>query len=290
MKKTRKIIAVLLCVVLLACSFAACSSSGSDSDVTSSKTDSSVQSDDKNNKTDDDKDKSEKSDNSGKSDKKDTSDKSDKSNKSDNKDDSSKSSKDTIKKPDKPANVTSLKASSVTSSSVTLTWKKVKCTAYRVRVFDTKGNKLKDVTCKGNSYKVTKLESYTSYEFRVRAYNENDAGKSESKDSSITATTKSANTQRKIKISVLLPKNSAKSDTLNIYITNGKKTEKVKSAKVKCDGSTYTFTTSKKYQGVVTIKAELVDSKTSDSVKTDKKSVTLNLTKIGIVQIDGEDD
>lgn len=288
MKKTKnikKIIAALLCVILLVCSFSACSSK-TDSDTKDPTAGASVQSGAENNdSSNNDGDK-----NSDKTDKNDKTDKSDKSDNSGKKDTTTKPSKDTIKKPSKPADVASLKASKITTSSVTLTWKKVKCDGYRVRVFDSTGNKIQDITCKSNTYKVSKLDSYTNYEFRVRAYNENEAGKSESKDASITATTKAANSQRKIKISVRLPENSAKTDTLNVYITIGKKTEKIKTAKIKCDGSVYTFTTDKQYSSVVTIRAELVDNKASDTVKTDKKSVTLNLTKIGIVQIDGEDD
>lgn len=273
--KIKKILAVLLCVALLACSFAACSSKENESDSTSSTPDSSQSAEENNDsgeKSDDGKEKTDKSDKTEQSDKKD------------------KTSKETIRKPSKPSDVSSLKASKITSSSVTLTWKAVKCNGYRVRVFDSSGNKVQDITCKNNTYKVSKLESYTNYEFRVRAYNENEAGKSESKDASVTASTKAANSQRKIKISVKLPENSAKTDTLNVYIINGKKEDKIKTAKIKCDGSTYTFTTDKQYRGVVTIKAELVNNKASDTVKTDKKSVTLNLTKIGIIQIDGDDD
>lgn len=276
--KIKKILAVLICVALLACSFAACSSKENESDSTSSTPDSSQSAEENN-------DSGEKSD-----DGKEKTDKSGKTEQSDKKDKTSKASKETIRKPSKPSDVSSLKASKITSSSVTLTWKAVKCNGYRVRVFDASGNKVQDITCKNNTYKVSKLESYTNYEFRVRAYNENEAGKSESKDASVTASTKAANSQRKIKISVKLPENSAKTDTLNVYIINGKKEDKIKTAKIKCDGSTYTFTTDKQYRGVVTIKAELVNNKASDTVKTDKKSVTLNLTKIGIIQIDGDDD
>lgn len=278
--------AILLCVALLVCSFTACSSSKNESDVTSSAAGSSQSAQENNGGTDGKTDSKE----DGKKDNKQKDGKTDGDGKTDKGGKTTDSSGETIKKPSKPSEVSSLKASKITSSSVTLSWKKVKCDGYRVRVFNASGDKVQDITCKSSTYKVSKLDSYTDYEFRVRAYNENEAGKSESKDASVTASTKAANSQRKIKISVRLPENSARTDTLNVYIIDGKKEIKIKTAKIKCDGSTYTFTTDKKYKGIVTIKAELVDNKASDTVKTDKKAVTLNLTKIGIVQIDGDDD
>lgn len=278
--------AILLCVALLVCSFTACSSSKNESDVTSSAAGSSQSAQENNGGTDGKTDSKE----DGKKDNKQKDGKTDGDGKTDKGGKTTDSSGETIKKPSKPSEVSSLKASKITSSSVTLSWKKVKCDGYRVRVFNASGDKVQDITCKSSTYKVSKLDSYTDYEFRVRAYNENEAGKSESKDASVTASTKAADSQRKIKISVRLPENSARTDTLNVYIIDGKKEIKIKTAKIKCDGSTYTFTTDKKYKGIVTIKAELVDNKASDTVKTDKKAVTLNLTKIGIVQIDGDDD
>lgn len=289
MKKSnriKKIMAILLCVALLVCSFTACSSSKNESDVTSSAAGSSQSAQGNNGGTDGKTDGKE----DGKKDDKQKDGKTDGDGKTDKNGKTSNPSDKTIKKPSKPSEVSSLKASKITSSSVTLSWKKVKCNGYRVRVFNASGDKVQDITCKSSTYKVSKLDSYTDYEFRVRAYNENEAGKSESKDASVTASTKAADSQRKIKISVRLPENSARTDTLNVYIIDGKKEIKIKTAKIKCDGSTYTFTTDKKYKGIVTIKAELVDNKASDTVKTDKKAVTLNLTKIGIVQIDGDDD
>lgn len=289
MKKSnriKKIMAILLCVALLVCSFTACSSSKNESAVTSSAAGSSQSAQENNGGTDGKTDGKE----DGKKDNKQKDGKTDGDGKTDKGGKTTDSSGETIKKPSKPSEVSSLKASKITSSSVTLSWKKVKCDGYRVRVFNASGDKVQDITCKSSTYKVSKLDSYTDYEFRVRAYNENEAGKSESKDASVTASTKAADSQRKIKISVRLPENSARTDTLNVYIIDGKKEIKIKTAKIKCDGSTYTFTTDKKYKGIVTIKAELVDNKASDTVKTDKKAVTLNLTKIGIVQIDGDDD
>lgn len=289
MKKSnriKKIMAILLCVALLVCSFTACSSSKNESDVTSSAAGSFQSAQENNGGTDGKTDSKE----DGKKDNKQKDGKTDGDGKTDKGGKTTDSSGETIKKPSKPSEVSSLKASKITSSSVTLSWKKVKCDGYRVRVFNASGDKVQDITCKSSTYKVSKLDSYTDYEFRVRAYNENEAGKSESKDASVTASTKAADSQRKIKISVRLPENSARTDTLNVYIIDGKKEIKIKTAKIKCDGSTYTFTTDKKYKGIVTIKAELVDNKASDTVKTDKKAVTLNLTKIGIVQIDGDDD
>ncbi len=69
-----------------------------------------------------------------------------------------------------PAKVTSLKAASKTTNSVKLTWKAISgVTGYRV---DQKvnGSWKKIATVTTNSYTVSKLSPYTSYEFRVRAY------------------------------------------------------------------------------------------------------------------------
>lgn len=67
-----------------------------------------------------------------------------------------------------PQQVTQLKAESITSSSVKLTWKKIGCTNYRV--YQYKSGSWKEIAkVTTNSYTVKNLSSNTSYKFKVRA-------------------------------------------------------------------------------------------------------------------------
>jgi hypothetical protein len=66
--------------------------------------------------------------------------------------------------------------------------------------------------------------------------------------------------------------------------------ELVKTDTVTFDGSTYSFTTKDKYKGVVKVKAVLSGQEVSDSVSTDKSSVTINLANQFIEIIPGDDD
>ena len=91
--------------------------------------------------------------------------------------------------------------------------------------------------------------------------------------------------KRYITVSVKLP-SSGGSDTLNIYV-DGKL---VKSQKVNFDGSTYKYKTTKKYEGLVTIKAEFSSKGKETAVSTDKDSCYLSLDDKGIVIVDGSDD
>lgn len=71
-----------------------------------------------------------------------------------------------------PENVTGIKASSITSNSLELTWNKVKgATDYYVYRYDATAKKwVKLDSAKSNSYKATKLSAGTSHVFAVKAY------------------------------------------------------------------------------------------------------------------------
>lgn len=72
-----------------------------------------------------------------------------------------------------PQQVTQLKTSSVTSSSVKLTWKKIGCTNYRV--YQLKSGTWKEIaTVTTNAYTVKNLGANSSYQFKVRACKRDD--------------------------------------------------------------------------------------------------------------------
>ena len=72
----------------------------------------------------------------------------------------------------KPATVSSLKAKTQTTKTVTLSWKKVTgATGYQVYKYDSaKKEYVKVKTVTGTSYKVSSLKAGTTYKFKVRAY------------------------------------------------------------------------------------------------------------------------
>ena len=186
----------------------------------------------------------------------------------------------TVTKPAKPAAVTNLKATKVTKDSLTLTWKGVKCSGYEVAYKPASGSwkTVKDAMT-STTLPFAGLSSYSTYSFRVRAYNRNAAGKNASGWATVSVKTKADDkNNRKIKVTVKLPVDSNVEDTLRVYI--GKTL--VKEAKIRCNGKTYFFTTDKKYKGLVKVRAELKSHGVSSSVDTDKNSCTVDLTGIGI--------
>ena len=218
-----------------------------------------------------------------KTDKKD--DKKDNKNK-DKKDSTSK--KEAITKPAAPDKITGLKVSNVTKDGLLLSWNGVKCDYYQLQ-YKKAGKEWKTVKDSMTSTKVSfekALDTYTVYYFRVRAINENSAGKSATKWAEIKATTKAdEKVERFIRVKALLPVDSNVEDTLLIYV-NGKLDKEVK---IHCNGKTKSVDTTKKYKGLVEVKAVLKSHKTSNKAKTDKDSITLDLTSIGIDQ-DVDDD
>ena len=195
----------------------------------------------------------------------------------------------TLPKPDKPGNISKLKASSVTQTGLKLTWSGVKCDGYQIDYSTDNGynwTHLEEDYSK-TSYTVSKLTSYTKYQFRVRAFNENKAGISASSWETVTVTTK-ANEEisRKIKVSVILPNNGGIEETVTVYV-NG---EKDGTITAKLDGSTISYTTVKKYKGVANVKASLKSMGYARAVNTDKESCEIDFSSEGIKILDGEDD
>lgn len=195
----------------------------------------------------------------------------------------------TIPKPDKPKNVTNLKSSDVKQTGLKLSWDSVKCKGYQIAYSSDGGYNwtyLEKAYTK-TSYTVKNLTSYTEYKFRVRAYNENKAGISASSWASITVTTKADESiSRKITVSLVLPNEGGKEDTITVYI-DGKKDGTVS---VKLDGSTITYTTEKKYDGLVTVKASLKIMGYVRAANTDKEECTIDFSGEGIKMVQGEDD
>lgn len=193
-----------------------------------------------------------------------------------------------ITKPSKPADVSSLKASSVEADSIKLTWSKVDCTGYQIQMSSDGGMNwtyLEKSYTKGTTYTVKDLNSLTEYRFRVRAYNKNTAGTTASKWTQLTVTTSASETAKKLTITILLPNDNGKEDTLTIKI-DGKT---VHTATVKCNGSQYVYTTEEKYKGAVNIAASLKNGNVSHSINTDKDA-KIDLSVRGIDVLEGEDD
>ena len=189
--------------------------------------------------------------------------------------------------PNTPANVSKLTASSITQTSLKLSWNSVKCSGYQLAVSSDGGKTWKylEKEYKATSYTVKKLVSNTVYLFRVRAYNTNSAGKTPSDWKTVKAKTKATTEARKIKISVMLPIDGEIEDVLSIYINN----KKVKSETVHCNGDTFEFTTKEEYKGEVEITASLEKHGTI-TIKTDKSKASLEVPLARIpVLIDDED-
>lgn len=192
------------------------------------------------------------------------------------------------KKPSKPADIGKLTATS-TQNSVELSWKEVKCNGYEIQ-FSTDNQKWEYVEkeFKKTSYTMKKLDSYTTYYFRVRAYNKNKAGKSTSKNwATVEVTTKeNEKINRKITLSVVLPNKGGIDEEITVYV-DGKKDGVIKT---NLDGSTVEYTTENKYEGLVNVKLEFAKSGLIRNVKTDKEKVEFNFSGDGIKIVEGEDD
>lgn len=193
-----------------------------------------------------------------------------------------------VKKPKKPANVSSLKASDIKQTSVKLTWGKVNCDGYQIAYSDDKGATWHylEEEYKSTSYIAGKLTSDTVYKFRVRAYNGKKDNRSASKWKEVSATTKAQNISRNITFNIILPTDGNAEDTVSVYV-DGKLDGEMK---VNLNGNTVQYTTKKKYKGKVGYKIVLKNSNTSREGATDKEKWTVNISSIGIDVVDGEDD
>ncbi len=190
-----------------------------------------------------------------------------------------------VKKPSAPSAITSLTASDITTSSLKLTWKSVKCAGYQISMSSDESTwkSLETSYTKGNTYTVNKLNSNTEYAFRVRAYNKNSAGKTYTKWKTVKA--KTDEKPRAIKITVLLPIDEGKSDTLNITVNN----ELVDTAEVTLSGGSYEFTTNEEYIGEIKITASLSEHG-SATVTTESSECTLEVPLNGIPTLIDDND
>lgn len=139
----------------------------------------------------------------------------------------------------KPKAVTSLKSSSVTSSSVKLTWAKVTgASSYQVYIYSSsKGEWVKKATVKTNSATVSGLTAATSYKFKVRACKDGDKALYGSYSSNITVNTKPAKvTSVSVKTTetsgTISWKKVAKAKGYQVYLYSSSKEEWVKKATV----------------------------------------------------------
>lgn len=193
-----------------------------------------------------------------------------------------------VKAPKVPQAVINLKADNINEDSITLKWDAVSCDGYQVAY--SADNQITwsylDKACTATQFTVKELQSYTEYAFRVRAYNKNEAGTKTSAWSVVTAKTKSAKSERTIEITVLLPAYGNREDKLIVSV-NDKVT---KEAKVHLNKSQYKFKTDKKYKDLVSITAEIEGIAVSRTVETDKDAVTIDISTIGIQELDGGKD
>ncbi len=204
--------------------------------------------------------------------------------------------KETVTKPAKPAKPSDFKATDVTKDSLTLSWGAVKCSGYELQYkengkdWETLQKSMTSTKAKLQEY----LKPYTLYGFRVRAYNENSAGKKASDWAEISVRTKADESYKRfLTVKVKLPMDSNKKDTLRIYVKKQGKDEKyvlVEEKEVLCDKSNVKITTENKYKGVVTVKAVLVDHKKEAKTETNGDSCTLDLSALGIdVEVDNDE-
>lgn len=114
-----------------------------------------------------------------------------------------------------------------------------------------------------------------------------DSGSTTTTKKNTTTTTKPADTSRYITITVILPNNKGKSDTLTISVGNDVVLD---GEKVTCDGSSFEYKTTEKYSGSVSIEASLKTSGKSHSVITDKDKITIDLSSSGIDVLQGDND
>ena len=195
-----------------------------------------------------------------------------------------------VKNPNTP---TDLKASKITETSLTLSWKSVTCDFYELEYMHLPDGDWEVIDDKldATQIEISGLTSFTKYAFRLRAIIKHKAGNSESAWVETTAKTKEQVITRKIKIQVQLPTRNSDEDKLVLYIQeDGKKREKILSKKIRYDGSVFEFETKDEYKGTVTVTAKLVNADTVKKVKTDKETCYIDISAIGMDIIIDEDD
>ncbi len=198
----------------------------------------------------------------------------------------------TTQKVKNPNTVKEIKVSNITETGVKLSWEGVVCDFYELeyKKADAERWDTIDEELNATSIDVSGLESFTKYSFRIRAIIKSKAGKSPSAYTYVDATTKAQDKSRKITIKVKLPARNNADDKLVLYVKEGKKDkENIGEADIKLDGSTVKIETKKKYSGVVTVQARLKKIDEKASVETDKDTVLVDISNIGIDTIYDED-
>ena len=192
-----------------------------------------------------------------------------------------------IKKPKAPSIPSKITFSDVEENKVKISWSSVKCSGYQVQYSygDVAFANLTDST-QNTSMTVDGLVSYTEYTFRVRAFNKNSAGTSVSKWVTKSVKTKAADDKRSISLKISLPVNANREDTLIIKIDD----DEPEKMQVNLDGSSVTFTSKKKYKGLVKISLKLKDEKSSVEFKTDKDYYEVEIPHAGIYVLEGGED
>ncbi len=196
-----------------------------------------------------------------------------------------------IEKPAAPDAPTDFKAAEVTESTIKLTWSKVKCTGYILYRFEDNGKVILDSdNTKKTSYTFKKLPSDTKFYFVIVAYNKNEAGSAISSQVQTTAKTKEDTSKKARTIVVKLPTNLGETDTLTVTVKDkdGKK-DTIDLGVVELNGVDKIFTTDKKYAGNITVTAALKDNDVSNSVVSDKDTIELDVSGIGVDIIEGGD-
>ncbi len=208
------------------------------------------------------------------------------------KDDKTAKTTATTQKVKNPNTVKEIKVSNITETSVKLSWEGVVCDFYELeyKKADAERWDTIDEELNATSIDVSGLESYTKYSFRIRAIIKSKAGKSPSAYTYADATTKAQDKSRKITIKVKLPARNNADDKLVFYVKEGKnEKENIGEADVKLDGSTVKLETKKKYKGVVTVQVRLKKLDEKASAETDKETVLVDISHIGIDTIYDED-
>lgn len=204
-----------------------------------------------------------------------------------------------ITKPSRPDDVSNLRAGKITENSIELKWDKVKCDYYLVSMSNEENGEYQPIGTDNNNTKiasnnlvVTGLQPGTVYYFAVWAVNENQAGKMNSANPAKEKfETGVITVPRKINIHVIAPMKSAQEDTVTFWIKEEKgKWEEIGASPIYLDGETHTYVTEKEYSGSVVVYAKIEGLNEERQEICNGEDCTLDISAIGIVVAEGEDD